>query len=275
MDTRVKLASVPWVTAALSLLCVVVLYPGLAPDRVGNAAQAQASSPTYADQVEPTFQNKCLGCHNNAAKAGGLVMETYDSLMKGGGHGPAVIPGKSGESRLILMLEGKLKPQMPFGGEPLPPVVIANIKAWIDAGAEGPAPGTAGTKAALKPVIPDIKPAVPTISPVTALAFAPGAKTLAVGGYKEVRLLDTATGKVLATLSGHAGEVRAVAFSPDGKWLAAAGGLPARSGEIKVWDAESHELLRTLVGHKDCIYSVAVSPDGSSGRRKPAKSCAR
>jgi len=131
------------------------------------------------------------------------------------------------------MLEGKIKPQMPFGGEPLPPAVITNIKAWIDAGANGPAPGAAATRATSQPVIPDIKPAVPTVSPVTALSFAPNGKLLAVGGYKEVRLLDASTGKPLATLSGHAGQVRTVAFSPDGKWLAAAGGLAARSGRSR------------------------------------------
>jgi WD40 repeat protein len=254
----------PRLLVKLSLWCGAGLVAAILGDPSAGVGQArvQASAPTYTDQVEPTFQNKCLGCHNNAAKMGGLVLETYDSLRKGGAHGPAVVPGKSSESRLVLMLEGKIKPQMPFGGEPLAPAVIANIKAWIDAGANGPAPGAAATRASAQPVIPDIKPAVPTVSPVTALGFAPSGKLLAVGGYKEVRLLDASTAKPLATLTGHAGQVRAVAFSPDGKWLAAAGGLAARSGEIKIWDAETHDLLRTMTGHKDAIYSLAVSPDG-------------
>ena len=34
------------------------------------------------------------------------------------------------------MLEGRVQPKMPFGGE-LPPHNIAVIKAWIDAGAIG------------------------------------------------------------------------------------------------------------------------------------------
>ena len=72
---------------------------------------------------------------------GGLVLETYDGLLKGGGHGAVVVPGKSNESRLILMLEGKTQPRMPFGGDPLPAADIATLKAWIDAGAQGPAPG--------------------------------------------------------------------------------------------------------------------------------------
>ncbi len=249
---------------AVSLLFVAGFFLGVIayPPRNAAESQSQPSSSTYTDQVEPVLQNKCLGCHNNSSKMGGLIMETYDSLMKGGQHGPVIVPGKSSESRIILMLEGKVQPRMPFSSEPLPPAVIATLKAWIDAGASGPLPGAASTRAVPTPVIPEIKPTVPTLSPVTSLAFAPDGRVLAVGGYKEVRLMDAASGKVLATLSGHADEVRALAFSPDGKWLAAAGGLPARSGEIRIWDVESHQLLRTLEGHKDCIYSVAVSPDG-------------
>ena len=64
----------------------------------------------------------------------------------------------------------------------------------------------------------------------------------------------------MATLEGHAGPVRAVAFSPDGKTLAAAGGLAARSGEVKLWDVASKQLTKTLLGHTDCIYGMDFSP---------------
>ncbi len=193
---------------------------------------------------------------------GELVLETYEDLLKGGKHGPVMIPGKSEESRMVLMLEGKLQPRMPFASpEPLSARDIAAIKGWIDAGAKGPAAGSrVGAAPALD--IPDIKPQVPVASPVGSLAYSPDGKLLAVGGYQEVRLVDAASGKSIATLGGHADLVRSLAFSPDGQWLAAAGGLPARSGEIKIWDVESRKLLRTLQGHKDCIYSVAVRPDG-------------
>jgi WD40 repeat protein len=193
---------------------------------------------------------------------GGLVLESYQTLVNGGAHGPAVVAGKSEESRMILMLEGKLQPRMPFGGEPLPTEEIALIKAWIDTGANGPPLGASLTAASPRAVIPDIRPSVSVVSPVGSIAFSPDGKLLAVGGYKDVQLMDAATGKVVATLSGHADVVRALAFTPDGAKLAAAGGLPARSGEIKVWDVQTHRLLETRSGHKDCIYSVAISPDG-------------
>jgi WD40 repeat protein len=193
---------------------------------------------------------------------GGLVMDKFDLLMKGGAHGPVIVPGKSGESRLILMLEGKVQPRMPFGGEPLAAEDITTIKAWIDAGATGPT--GAGAEATLAPLaIPDIKPQVPVVSPIASLKFSPDGKLLAVGAYREVRLIDAVDEKLLATLSGHADYVRSIAFSPDGKMLAAGGGPPQRGGEIKIWDLQSHQLLKTMQGHKDCIYSVAWSPDGN------------
>ena len=60
-------------------------------------------------------------------------MENYDALMKGGAHGAVIVPGKADQSRMILMLEGKVTPRMPFGGDPLPAADIATLKAWVEA----------------------------------------------------------------------------------------------------------------------------------------------
>ena len=65
---------------------------------------------------------------------------------------------------------------------------------------------------------------------IYSMAWRPDGAVIALGGYKETRIVDAASRKPVATLSGHADAVRALAFSRDGKWLAAAGGLPARAG---------------------------------------------
>ncbi|MGH9470963.1 MAG: eIF2A-related protein [Terriglobia bacterium] len=211
--------------------------------------------------VVSILQQKCLACHSSAAKMGGFVMASYQTLMKGGKHGAEIVPGNSAKSRLVLMVEGNIQPRMPFGGNPLSAAEIATIKAWIDAGAKGPAPGESAT-ITTHLNIPNIKPRFREVSPVGSAAFSPDGKILALGGYKEVRLMDPRTGKVLHKLDGAAGMVRSVAFSPDGNLLAAGGGLCQRWGEIQLWDLQSDHLLHTLRGHKDCIYSVAFSPDG-------------
>lgn len=228
----------------------------------GSPLRAQTAAGTGSYQaVTAILQQKCLACHSSDAKMGGFVMASYQTLMKGGQHGAEIVPGNSAKSRLILMVEGDMQPRMPFGGNPLPAVDIATLKAWIDAGAKGPA---AGESASIqqKLNIPDIKPRFPVKSPVGSVAYSPDGKLLAVGGYREVRLLDPQSGKVLHELDGAVGMVRSIAFSRDGKWLAAGGGLCQRRGEIQLWDLQSDTLARTMQGDHDCIYSVAFSPDG-------------
>src|SRR5271157_6027122 len=76
------------------------------------------SAPNFTSQVAPILQKNCLACHSSASKMGGLVMENYGALMKGGAHGAAIIPGKADQSRMIQMLSGKVQPRMPFGADP-------------------------------------------------------------------------------------------------------------------------------------------------------------
>ncbi|HKW98805.1 MAG TPA: c-type cytochrome domain-containing protein [Bryobacteraceae bacterium] len=231
----------------------------------GALARAQ-SAPSFAKDVAPIFQANCAGCHAAAVRMGGLDLDTYEGVEKGGSKGKVIEPGKSAESRLYLMISGKASPAMPLSGKPLAQGDIEIIQKWIDAGAKPPTAEEAKELAArlAKPAIPDIKPKAGIKAQIGALAYRPDGKLLALGTYKEVRLLDPASGKTVATLTGQAEAVRGVAFSPDGKWLAAAGGLPARSGEVKIWDVESRKELRTIKGHADCIYAVAFSPDGRS-----------
>lgn len=243
----------------LLIAAVLVLFvPGGAMKCLAQAA----STPTFSKDVAPILKKNCIVCHSKGAHKSDLVLDTYENLMKGGKHGQAIVPHDADGSRLIAMLEGKVNPRMPIDDDPLPGSDIATIRSWIDAGASGPA-STADADIPTPLITPNIRPEVAVASPVSSLKFSPQGSLLAVGGYQEVRLIDPRSGAMLASLSGHADYVRSIAFSPDGKMLAAAGGGPQRDGEIKIWDAQSHQLLKTMRGHKDCIYSVAWSPDGN------------
>jgi WD40 repeat protein/tRNA A-37 threonylcarbamoyl transferase component Bud32 len=61
-------------------------------------------------------------------------------------------------------------------------------------------------------------------------------------------------------LGTHAGHAWAVAYRPDGRQLASAGGAYQRPGEIKVWDPRTGRLLHTLTGHQDRITALAYHP---------------
>ena len=249
---------------ALTIAVVLLLFGYLAlNDGVNLSFRVMAASapPSYARDVAPILQKNCIICHSHAAHKSGLVMDSYEALMKGGEHGPSVVPHDAASSRLVAMLEGGAKPRMPLDDDPLPAGDIAIIKDWINAGAAGP--GASETAAPIAvPSTPKIPTEVPVSSPVASVRFSPDGSVLAVGGYRDVRLIERASGNVLASLSGHTDYVRSIAFSPDGTRIAAAGGMPQLFGEIKVWDVSSHRLLKSMQGHKDCIYSIAWSPDG-------------
>src|SRR3982750_3842480 len=67
----------------------------------------------YAKDVEPVFAAKCFVCHSGNVTEGKFDMGTHAGVLKGGKRGPAVVPGKSGQSNLFLFASHAKKPVMP------------------------------------------------------------------------------------------------------------------------------------------------------------------
>lgn len=74
-------------------------------------------------------------------------------------------------------------------------------------------------------------------------------------------LWETTTGKKVHTFKGHRGDVRCVAFSPDGRY-ALTGEGSYNSGEVILWDVSTGRELRTFRGYASHVTSVAFSSNG-------------
>ena len=216
------------------------------------------------ETVHAIFDKHCMDCHESKDPEANLVLESFESLMKGGESGAPVLPGKADESLLVKMIEGKIEKEgkkliMPPGKKKkLDAVEIAAIKAWIQSGAGGPADGAAFVK---KLVVPKIVPKVQPRNSINAIAYSAQNRTMALARYGEVDLISAGTRSLLRNLSGHRGSVNAVVFSANGAQLFAASGENALSGEIKQWNVADGALVHTFEGHKDAIYSMAISSD--------------
>jgi WD40 repeat protein len=106
---------------------------------------------------------------------------------------------------------------------------------------------------------------------VRSMLFTPDGKLLITAGDdKAIRIWDVASGRTLRTLRGQigegiAGKIYALAVSPDGKLLAAAGRMNfSRHGNhsIRIYDLKTAQISALLEGHSGAVLSLAFSSDG-------------
>ena len=163
--------------------------------------------------------------------------------------------------------------------------VVAWLGCCASTGAQGPAPQkqplvfpiiVAPPGNAKAPSLDCVVPFGPIV-PMSALAFSPDGKTLAVGGYQEVLLWDLANAKLAKRIGvGQIGDfVRCVAFRNNGQWLAVAEGTPYGPGAVKLFDVNSGQPALVFQEPKDAVFAVAFSPDGKLVAGGGADSVAR
>jgi hypothetical protein len=220
---------------------------------------AGQDAPSFARHIKPFLAKYCLECHNSKEAKSGLNLETYQGLRSGGKNGPVLTPGKADDSPLVLQLEGKDTPRMPPKTAKQPkPAEVAQVRAWVAAGAKD-------DSAAVKVALPDVKPRLPAAAAVTALAYRPDGKSLLAGGYRAALEIDPVTGNVGARFPGQGGAVTALAFSRAGQRLAIASGVSGVSGTVRLHDVNQGigpQPVRELAAHQDLVHAVAFSPDG-------------
>ncbi len=220
------------------LICVVC----------GIGGSSTAAEPTYWKDVRPILRKNCTVCHREAKLkepeiSAGLALDTPANILKGG-KAPVIKPGKPDESLLIeLLTTGDPKKRMPLDGDPLPPESVDLIRRWIAAGAPE---GTKPTDDAATPA--------PVVTPSRRVRKLPVTFPTKATLPKSMK----PAGPLTLTLPvGPLSPVAAVAFAPDGKFLAV-----GTYGRVTVWDLgaakPTHELTQVL----GAVNDVKFSPDG-------------
>lgn len=119
----------------------------LAAQRPLTATQRRLPLPAqrkvdFARDVLPLLQKNCYSCHGQDEQSGGLRLDQRRAAFRGGDSGAAILPGKSAQSTLVLLVAGldKRIGLMPPDGEgkPLTRTEIGVLRAWIDQGANWP-----------------------------------------------------------------------------------------------------------------------------------------
>lgn len=124
---------------AIGALCVL-----------GGLANAQTAEPDAAAiefferKIRPIFVTHCAECHSTAGKKhlGGLLLDSRDGWARGGDSGPAIVPGDPEKSLLILAIRQTDKDLRMPPKQKLTETQIADLEAWVKAGAVDPRAAT-------------------------------------------------------------------------------------------------------------------------------------
>jgi cytochrome c553 len=111
-----------------------------APVEKDHVEKMARGSDIFKKRIRSVLIDQCLKCHGGEKTEGELDLTDRDRLLKGGEHGPAVVPGEPKKSPLYLMVAHEKKPTMPYKGAKLPDEAVRQVAAWIENGAPYDAP---------------------------------------------------------------------------------------------------------------------------------------
>jgi WD40 repeat protein len=100
---------------------------------------------------------------------------------------------------------------------------------------------------------------VSPLAEVRCLALSPEGDLLAAAGMKGVLVYRIGDDRPLYMLNVNEGQVYAIAFSPDGRWLATGGA----DRTVRVWQADTGRPVMISRGHQHAVRGVTFSADGA------------
>ena len=141
----------------------------IATDATTTATPGRPDITFFEEQIAPILKRRCFGCHSHeSGKAkGGLVLDSRQGWEKGGTEGPAIVPGKPGESLLIEAVRYAGYEMPP--DKQLPESEIALLEKWVTMGAPDPRKSAAPhiDPAKLWALQPITQPTLPNVQDAT------------------------------------------------------------------------------------------------------------
>src|SRR6185503_12796174 len=227
-----------WTLLVLLAPAAFAAEPDTAKDLqpISIAEAKRTDTVDFEREILPVLKNNCLACHNQTKAKADLILETPQTILKGGESGPAVVPGKSADSLILKAASHQEKPTMPprenkVAASDLTPEQLGLLKLWIDQGAKGEVRATAPL--AWQPV-PD------ALNPIYAVALSQDGQLAACSRANHIfvyhvpsrqlltRLIDSGVTNDVA--AAHRDLVQSLAFNPEGTLLAS-----GSYREVKLW----------------------------------------
>ena len=95
-------------------------------------AAAQGATVSFANDILPIIESRCISCHGGQRTEKALDMKTFESLMTGSENGPVITPGDAAQSKFVELVANQ---KMPKRGPKLTPPQVQLFTDWVNQGA--------------------------------------------------------------------------------------------------------------------------------------------
>ena len=140
---------------------------------------ARLAAGDYETTLKPLLRERCFSCHGALQQKADLRLDTVAAMLRGGKHGPVIIPGSPDPSALVLRVtsadpDERMPPE--HEGHPFTAEQSAVLKRWIADGAIAPAGETPDPdprdhwafRPRQRPPVPEVKADAPVRNPIDA-----------------------------------------------------------------------------------------------------------